>query len=71
LSTASCWHVSQVAEIDRTPFSRMLASVIGWMMEPSRSRARRCTGCDEGQALDAAFGKIVPPKLPPKEAAKS
>jgi hypothetical protein len=21
-------------------------------------------GCDEGQALDAAFSKIVPPKLP-------
>jgi hypothetical protein len=26
LSTASCWHVSQVAEIDRTPSSRMLAA---------------------------------------------
>ena len=31
-STASCWHVSQDAEIDRTPFSRMLASVIGSMI---------------------------------------
>lgn len=24
-------------------------------------------GCDEGQALDAAFSKIVPPKLPKKD----
>lgn len=23
-------------------------------------------GCDDGQALDAAFSKIVPPKVPPK-----
>lgn len=23
-------------------------------------------GCDDGEALDAAFGKIVPPKVPAK-----
>jgi hypothetical protein len=25
-------------------------------------------GCDDGEALDRAFGKIVPPKLPTKKA---
>lgn len=25
-------------------------------------------GCDEGETLDRVFGKIVPPKLPAKEA---
>lgn len=38
-------------------------------LTPSEQRRRfeetaRELGCDDGQALDAAFGKIVPPKVP-------
>jgi hypothetical protein len=38
-------------------------------MTPVEQRRRfeetaRELGCDDGQALDAAFGKIVPPKVP-------
>jgi len=42
-STPSCRHLAQVATTEPTPFSRMLASVIGSMILPSRSRARRET----------------------------
>jgi hypothetical protein len=30
-------------------------------------KTARELGCDNGEALDAAFGKIVPPKVPPRD----
>ncbi len=45
-------------------------------MTPAEQRRRfeetaRELGCDDGQALDAAFGKIVPPKVPTAKANKA
>jgi hypothetical protein len=41
-STPSCRHLAHVATTEWTPFSRMFASVIGSIILPSPSRARRC-----------------------------
>ncbi len=40
-TVASCWQVLQVANTDRTPFSRMLARSIGGIIVPSELYARR------------------------------
>lgn len=52
----------------KTPESKKL-------MTPEEQRRRfeetaRELGCDDGQALDAAFGKIVPPKVSGKNRQK-